>query len=117
MRAPLLTAWAGGPKAARLTGSSARKLVDAALASVESLFGKGPRALLAGAYVQDWMHDPYSRGAYSYVLVGGMGAHEELAAPLDGTVFFAGEATESEEAGTVAAALRSGVRAGREALG
>ena len=63
------------------------------------------------------MHDPYARGAYSYVLVGGMGAHEELAAPLDGTVFFAGEATESEEAGTVAAALRSGVRAAREALG
>jgi len=117
MRAPLLTAWAGGPKAARLTGSSARKLVDAALASVESIFGRGPRALLAAAYVQDWMHDPYSRGAYSYVLVGGMDAREELAAPLDGTVFFAGEATESEEAGTVAAALRSGVRAAREALG
>jgi monoamine oxidase len=116
-RAPLLTAWAGGPKAARLTGSSVRKLVDAALASVESIFGRGPRALLAAAYVQDWMHDPYSRGAYSYVLVGGMGAREELAAPLDGTVFFAGEATESEEAGTVAAALRSGVRAAREALG
>ena len=117
MRAPLLTAWAGGPKAAQLTGSSARKLVDAALASVESIFGRGPRALLAAAYVQDWMHDPYSRGAYSYVLVGGMDAREELAAPLDGTVFFAGEATESEEAGTVAAALRSGVRAAREALG
>ena len=117
MRAPLLTAWAGGPKAARLTGSPVRKLVDAALTSVESLFGNGPRALLAAAYVQDWMHDPYSRGAYSYVLVGGMGAREELAAPLAGTVFFAGEATESEEAGTVAAALRSGVRAAREALG
>ena len=117
MRAPLLSAWAGGPKAARLTGSSVRKLVDAALASVESIFGNGPRALLAAAYVQDWMRDPYSRGAYSYVLVGGMDAREELAAPLDGTVFFAGEATESEEAGTVAAALRSGVRAAREALG
>jgi monoamine oxidase len=116
MRAPLLTAWAGGPKAARLTGSSPRKLVDAALASVESIFGRGPRALLAAAYVQDWTHDPYSRGAYSYVLVGGMDAREELAAPLAGTVFFAGEATESEEAGTVAAALRSGVRAAREAL-
>src|SRR5207302_1185902 len=72
MHAPLLTAWAGGPKAARLTGSSTRKLIDAALASVESMFGKGPRALLAAAYVQDWMHDAYSRGGYSYVLVGGV---------------------------------------------
>ena len=117
MHGPLLTAWAGGPKAAGLTGSSTRKLIDAALASVESIFGKGPRALLAAAYVQDWMHDAYSRGGYSYVLVGGMGAREELAAPLDDTLFFAGEATDSEEAGTVAGALRSGMRAAREALG
>jgi monoamine oxidase len=117
VRAPLLTAWAGGPKAARLTGSPARELVDAALASVESIFGGGRRALLAAACVKDWMQDPYSRGAYSYVRVGGMGAREELAAPLDATIFFAGEATESEEPGTVAGALRSGVRAAREVLG
>jgi monoamine oxidase len=116
LRAPLLTAWAGGPKAARLTGSPVRKLVDAALGSVEAMFGKGARALLSAAYAQDWMHDPFARGGYSYVLVGGMGAREELAAPLADTVFFAGEATESEEPGTVAGAIRSGQRAAREAL-
>jgi len=116
LRAPLLTACAGGPKAARLTGSGTRKLVDAALASVEAMFGKGARALLSAAYAQDWMHDPFARGGYSYVLVGGMGAREELAAPLADTVFFAGEATESEEPGTVAGAIRSGQRAAREAL-
>jgi monoamine oxidase len=116
MRAPLLTAWAGGPKAARLTGSSTRRLLDAALASLESVFGKGVRAELAAAYVQDWMQDPYSRGGYSYLLVGGKGAREELAAPIDETIFFAGEATDSEESGTVAGALRSGQRAAREIL-
>jgi monoamine oxidase len=116
MRAPLLTAWAGGPKAARLTGSSTRKLLDTALASLESVFGKGVRAELAAAYVQDWMQDPYSRGGYSYLLVGGKGAREELAAPIDETIFFAGEATDSEESGTVAGALRSGQRAAREIL-
>lgn len=116
MRAPLLTAWAGGPKAARLTGSSPAKLIDAALASVESAFGKGIRAEFAAAYAQDWMQDPHARGGYSYVLVGGEGAREELAAPLDDTLFFAGEATDSEEAGTVAGALRSGIRAARQAM-
>ena len=115
MQAALLTAWAGGPKATRLTGSSHAKLVDAALASVESIF-KGARAELAAAYVQDWMQDPHSCGGYSYVLVGGEGAREELATPLDDTVFFAGEATDSEEAGTVAGALRSGIRAARQAM-
>lgn len=116
MRAPLLTAWAGGPKAARMTGVSTGRLVDAALESVESVFGKGVREQLAAAYAQDWMHDPYSRGGYSYVLVDGEGARGELAAPIDDTIFFAGEATDSEEAGTVAGALRSGERAAREVL-
>jgi monoamine oxidase len=116
MRAPLLTAWAGGPKAARLTGSSTRELVNAALASVASIFGKRARAQLAAAYAQDWMHDPCSRGGYSYVLVNGKGAREQLAAPIDDTIFFAGEATDSEESGTVAGALRSGMRAAREIL-
>jgi monoamine oxidase len=115
MRAPLLTCWAGGPKAARLTGASERKLIEAALASVESVFGKVPGA--AGVYVQDWHDDPLSRGGYSYVLVNGEGAREELAAPIDDTIFFAGEATDSDEAGTVAGALRSGVRAACETTG
>ena len=114
MRAPLLTAWAGGPKAARLTGSSERALVRAALGSVESIFGKVRG--MAAAYVQDWQHDPLSRGGYSYLLVNGEGAREELAAPIDDTIFFAGEATDSDEAGTVAGALRSGRRAAREVL-
>jgi len=113
MRAPLLTCWAGGPKAARLTGSSERALIRAALTSVESVFGKVSGR--AAAYVQDWQHDPLSRGGYSYVLVNGEGAREELAAPIDDTLFFAGEATDSDEAGTVAGALRSGIRAAREA--
>ena len=48
------------------------------------------------------MQDPCSRGGCSYVLVNGKGTREKLAAPLDDTIFFAGEATDSEESGTVA---------------
>jgi len=112
MRAPLLTAWAGGPKAARLTGSAKHVLVRHALASVQAVFEN--TAGLAAAYAQDWQQDPYSRGGYSYLLVGGEGAREQLAEPLNRTLFFAGEATDAEEAGTVAGALRSGYRAARE---
>ncbi|MDQ5848977.1 MAG: FAD-dependent oxidoreductase, partial [Pseudomonadota bacterium] len=114
MRAPLLTAWAGGPKAARLTGSSEKELLRAALASVRSAFGRVPR--IEAAYVQDWQSDPYARGGYSYVTVGGQGAREILRRPLEKTLFFAGEATDADEAGTVAGALRSGMRAARELL-
>jgi monoamine oxidase len=115
MRGALLTAWAGGPKAERLTASSERRLVAQALASVESVLGRAPG--LAQAYVQDWQQDVFARGGYSYVLVGGENAREELAAPVADTLFFAGEATDLDEAGTVAGALRSGQRAAKEILG
>jgi monoamine oxidase len=113
MRAPLLTAWAGGPKAAKLSGLSAGRLIGEALAGVQKFF---PDARLADATVQDWRRDPFSRGGYSYVLVGGQGARDQLAEPLADTLYFAGEATDIEEAGTVAGALRSGQRAAREVL-
>lgn len=116
MRAPLLTAWAGGPKAARLTGSARETLLQAALASVEKVFGRKSAGELAGACVQDWAAEPFARGGYSYVRVGGSAAREALAAPLADTLFFAGEATDVDEAGTVAGALRSGQRAAREVL-
>lgn len=114
IRAPLLTAWAGGPRAARMTGLAPRTLISKALASVHAVF---PTARLAHALVQDWQQDPYARGGYSYVLVNGTGARAELAEPLDGTLYFAGEATDAEEAGTVAGALRSGQRAARDIFG
>jgi monoamine oxidase len=115
MRAPLLTAWAGGPKAARLTGLPDKKLLAEALVSVRSVFGPIPQP--EAAYVQDWEADPFARGGYSYVRVNGHGARRILQKPLEETLFFAGEATDSEgDAGTVAGALRSGVRAARELM-
>ena len=114
MHAPLLTAWAGGPKAARLTGSSERHLLRSALASVRSVLGNidEPSAFA----IHDWQADPYARGGYSYVRVGGTGAREDLAAPLEETLYFAGEATDTEQSGTVGGALASGQRAAREVL-
>jgi monoamine oxidase len=114
MHAPLLTCWAGGPKAGKLTGKRPEVLLRHALASVRSVLkgAEEPRAFL----VHDWQADPYARGGYSYVRVGGTGAREELAAPLADTLYFAGEATDVEQSGTVGGALASGIRAAREIL-
>ena len=117
-RAPLLVAWAGGPRALRLaSGASPAQLVRKALASLEKLFGKelDVTAELRGYYYHDWQQDPFARGAYSYVTVGASAARAELAQPIEDTLFFAGEATDAEE-GTVTGALQSGVRAAREVL-
>jgi monoamine oxidase len=118
-RAPLLVAWAGGPRAQRLAMRSApADLVHTALASLERLFGRDVDLFseLRAWYYHDWQQDPHARGAYSYVAVGAQPARAALARPVDDTLFFAGEATDEEEGGTVAGALLSGQRAAREIL-
>ncbi len=119
LRTPVLVAWAGGPKADALAGLDEAGRVAAALDDLRVLFGGevDPAAELEAAYAHDWQADPYARGAYSYVAVGGNGARAALAQPVDGLLFFAGEATAGEsEAGTVAGALQSAERAAVEVL-
>ena len=120
-RVPLLIAWAGGPKAQRLSEMKHDAVIAEALGGLRALFkGRSRRRLdakLEGAWLHDWQRDPFSRGAYSYVQTGGGAARRALAKSIDGTVFFAGEAADVKgEAGTVAGALQSGQRAAREVL-
>ncbi|HUY42072.1 MAG TPA: NAD(P)/FAD-dependent oxidoreductase [Candidatus Dormibacteraeota bacterium] len=115
MRSSTLVAWAGGPHAAALGSASNEELYACVLESVRRILGQSARDAVQTIYVHDWQRDRFARGGYSYVKVGGMGAREQLAAPLDETLFFAGEATALRgEAGTVGGALESGVRAARE---
>jgi monoamine oxidase len=118
VRTPVVAAWAAGPKASALAGADSAKVIGEALASFATLFPAiDVEGMLESASFHDWQADPYARGAYSYVLVNGDSAREDLAAPLAGTLFFAGEAADCEgEAGTVAGALQSGTRAARELL-
>ena len=119
IRTPLIAAWAAGPKAERFARAGTPQMVEAALDSLAALFGRRDEieGALESAWVHDWQRDPYARGAYSYVTVGGDKAREGLAKPLGSTLFFAGEAADTQgEAGTVAGALQSGRRAAREVL-
>jgi monoamine oxidase len=114
-RAPLLTAWVGGPPAQRLQSASRDELIEFALASARQAldFPGTLRAELVCAHVHDWGSDPFALGAYSYIGVGGGEAPRQLAQPLAGRLFFAGEAAEPDSSGTVEAALQSGRRAAR----
>lgn len=115
LRSSTLVAWAGGPLAERLMRKPADEIYDCVFASLERMLGRGTRDAVKTVYLHDWQADPFARGAYSYVKTGGMGAREVLGAPLNDVLFFAGEATAlGGEAGTVAGALRSGIRAARE---
>lgn len=116
---PMLVAWAGGPKAKQLSNQNTANVVHYALESVISVFGEecNARERLISSHYHNWLQDPFSQGTYSYIAVGGQKARAELAAPIQDTLFFAGEATDTEgEASTVAGALQSGIRAAREVL-
>ena len=120
LRAPLLNAWIGGPKAACLSEATDTQIIRQALTSLEAIFHGSLRGKLEleAAYVHNWQRDPFARGAYSYATVGHNEARRSLAAPLQDTLFFAGEATDTEgEAATVTGALQSGTRAAREVSG
>ena len=72
---------------------------------------------LMGFHTHDWTADPCTRGAYSWVPVGGLQASREMSEPIEDTLFFAGEHTDvSGHWGTVHAALRSGLRAASQVL-
>jgi monoamine oxidase len=116
----ILTGWSAAGRAERLRGRDATSIVARAISSLSDILGMDRpvlRSKLDRAYFHDWYADPFSRGAYSYVLVGGASAPSELAAPLERTLFFAGEATDTTaHNGTVHGAIASGKRAAREVL-
>ncbi len=116
----VITGWAGGPYASRFEGSGEAAVIDAAMESLAHTLGVPRRELESswtGTHFHDWHADPFARGAYSYVGVNGLDAHRALAAPVAGTLFFAGEATCGEGFNaTMEGAARSGLRAAAEVL-
>ncbi len=120
VRAPLLVGWAGGKAADGLARKGAESVVESALESLSQVLGvarAGVDAQLEAAYTHDWQADPFARGAYSYLPVGGVEAQKELAQSIEGTLFFAGEATNTDgHNGTVHGAIATGMRAAREVM-
>ena len=111
-------AWAGGTQAKPLLDLQRSELVAVAFDEFSGLFGDpaAAREEFLDGVMHDWSSDPFARGAYSYVAVGGGGARSALGAPLYGTLFFAGEATSTDgQGGTVNGAISTGERAAREA--
>jgi monoamine oxidase len=120
LMSPLIVGWSGGPRAQALAKQSSQIVVKRAADALARQCGITPRrmrSLVEAAWTHDWEHDPFARGAYSYQAVGGTGAPDLLARPLRRTLFFAGEATDTEGAtGTVHGAIASGRRAARQVM-
>jgi monoamine oxidase len=119
-RGPILTGWAGGPKADLLLEYSPAQLEQFGLKTLALLFpahaGEIPAQFIT-AHTFNWAADPCTRGGYSYLPVNGLDLPKLLGAPIADTLFFAGEATVTDaQTGTVFGAFETGLRAGRELL-
>jgi monoamine oxidase len=103
-------------------GSFARELEDAgegaiaahSIDEIASFLGNDIRRKLKPLYESRWAHDPFARGSYSHALPGHAGDRAVLAAPVDGRLFFAGEATSPTFFTTAHGARDSGERAAKE---
>ena len=117
---PTLTGWAAFRRAEKLSAESCSRVGEHAVETIAALLHlplQEVKDQMETAYFHDWQNDPFSRGAYSYGAVGADGAQEALGNPVENTLFFAGEATDtSGNNGTVHAAIASGNRAAREIL-
>ncbi|PYV78832.1 MAG: FAD-dependent oxidoreductase [Acidobacteria bacterium] len=117
---PIITGWAPFRSAERLAALGRSSIVKKSLrtlANVLELNLKGLESWLEEACFHDWQNDPFSRGAYSYGKVDADGAQQSLSAPVENTLFFAGEATDtSGHNGTVHGAIASGYRAAEEMI-
>jgi monoamine oxidase len=119
LRSGIVVGWAGGPSALELEATP-RDVAPRAISALASAFALGRRTIsrhIRGVLTHDWTKDPFSRGAYSYSVVGGSDAGQRLSRPVAGTLFLAGEAADSEgRSGTVHGAVGSGFDAARRVL-
>ena len=118
--APILAGWSGGPPAEALSVKNDQAILDAALESLANALKIHPsnlEARLQAAFVYNWQADPFSLGAYSFVPKGAITAPSRLAVPVADTLFFAGEATNTDgRSATVHGAIATGYRAAGELL-
>jgi monoamine oxidase len=112
-----LTGWIAGRKAKKLEMDL---LPETGLETLSLMLGSTlheVRKHLLRWHMHDWQIDPHSLGAYTYVPRGAVDASDQLSQPVEQTLFFAGEHTDtSGHWGTVHGALRSGYRAARQLL-
>jgi monoamine oxidase len=113
---PSIEGYFGGSFALALEEAGNGALAQQSIDEIAGLLGNDFRRKLKPLAESRWAHDPFARGSYSHALPGHAGMRAVLAAPVDGRLFFAGEATSPNFFSTAHGARDSGERAAAEVL-
>ena len=106
----------GGDLAWQLERSGNRAFVDFAIGELTALLGGAFARRVRPIRLHGWGHDPFARGAYSCALPAQAESRARLAAPVDGRLFFAGEACSTNDFSTARGALLTGLAAAEAVL-
>lgn len=113
---PCIEGFFGGRFAQSLEDAGAGAFAAESIDQIVSFLGNDFRRKLKPLAESRWAHDPFARGSYSHALPGHADKRAVLAAPVDGRLFFAGEATSPGFFSTAHGARDSGERAAGEVL-
>jgi monoamine oxidase len=113
---PLIEAYFAGGLAAELEANGDGAFFDFAVSELVGLFGGDFARRLKPIQVHRWAHDPYALGSYSFALPGFADCRQRLAEPVDGRLFFAGEACSPHDFSTAHGGYFTGVAAADQVI-
>ena len=108
---PRVQCFFGGRFAAQLERDGMAAMTAFAVDELAGLFGNDIRRRLSPLTASIWRSDPFARGSYSYARPGHADDRARLAEPVDGRLFFAGEACSPNFFSTAHGAYETGLRA------
>ena len=114
---PCIEGFFGGRFAQQLEDAGEGALAAQSIDEIVAMLGSDFRKKLKPLAASRWAHDPFAHGSYSHAMPGCADCRAVLAAPVDGRLFFAGEATSPNFFSTAHGARDSGERAAREVIG
>jgi monoamine oxidase len=113
---PRINCFFGGRFAASLEREGFDAMAAFATDELAGLLGGDVRQRLKPLAASFWRQDEFARGSYSYALPGHADDRAKLATPVDGRLFFAGEACSLNFFSTAHGAYETGTAAAEAAL-
>jgi monoamine oxidase len=111
---PVIEAYFGGKLARELEDAGEGAFGAFAIDEIASLVGNEIKPKLKALTESHWSRDLFARGSYSYALPAHADARARLAEPVDGRLFFGGEACSPKYFSTAHGAYESGVEAANQ---
>ena len=112
---PLVIGFLGGSCARELAAAGEQAMIAFGIGELVQMLGADVRRHIGRSAVTKWADDPFIRGGYSAARPGHARRRADLAAPLDGKLFFAGEACSIDADATCHGAYLTGVAAANAA--